>query len=168
MNDELINDLAQIINEEVRTFHSLLDVLRSEQRAIVEDDIETIERCVEAQREVACVAHELESKRVRVVERVAEQSDVGDGNVSLGRLVQALEGPKAEELAQMRQKLLQLNEKIRSVSANNAFLIRQSLRYTERCLDIITGQSAAQRGVYGQFGKVRRDSSARSFLNKTV
>ena len=90
MNDELINDLAQVINEEVRTFHSLLDVLRSEQRAIVEDDIETIERCVEAQREVACVAHELESKRVRVVERIAEQSDVGDGNMSLGRLVQAI------------------------------------------------------------------------------
>ena len=164
----MINDLAQVINEEVRTFHSLLDVLRSEQRAIVEDDIEAIKRCVEAQREVACVAHELENKRVRVVELIAEQSDVGDGNVSLGRLVQALEGPKAEELAQMRQKLLQLNEKIRSVSANNAFLIRQSLRYTERCLDIITGQSSAQRGVYGQFGKVRRDSSARSFLNKTA
>ena len=168
MNEELINDLAHIINEEVRTFHGLLDVLRSEQRAIVEDDIESIERCVEAQREVASVAHELESKRVRVVERIAQQFDMDDGNVSLGRLVQALEGPRAEELAQMREKLLKLNEKIRAVSANNAFLIRQSLRYTERCLDIITGQSAAQRGVYGQFGKVRRDSSSRSFLNQTA
>ena len=168
MNEELINDLAHVINEEVRTFHSLLDVLRSEQRAIVEDDIEEIERCVEAQREVAVIAHELEGKRMRVVERIAEQSDMGDGNVSLGRLVQALEGPRAAELAQMREKLLELNGKIRAVSANNAFLIRQSLRYTERCLDIITGQSAAQRGVYGQFGKVRRDSSARSFLNHTA
>ena len=168
MNEELINDLAHVINEEVRTFHSLLDVLHSEQRAIVEDDIEEIERCVEAQREVAVVAHELEGKRMRVVERISEQSDMGDGNVSLGRLVQALEGPRAAELAQMREKLLELNGKIRAVSANNAFLIRQSLRYTERCLDIITGQSAAQRGVYGQFGKVRRDSSARSFLNQTA
>jgi flagellar biosynthesis/type III secretory pathway chaperone len=168
MNEELISDLAHVINEEVRTFHSLLDVLRSEQRAIVEDDIEAIERCVIAQREVAVTAHELEGKRVRVVERIAEQSNMGTGNVSLGRLVEALEGPRAEELAQMREKLLELNGKIRSVSANNAFLIRQSLRYTERCLDIITGQSAAQRGVYGQFGKVRRDSSARSFLNQTA
>jgi len=168
MNEELISDLAHVINEEVRTFHSLLDVLRSEQRAIVEDDIEAIERCVIAQREVAVAAHELEGKRVRVVERIAEQSNMGTGNVSLGRLVEALEGPRAEELAQMREKLLELNGKIRSVCANNAFLIRQSLRYTERCLDIITGQSAAQRGVYGQFGKVRRDSSARSFLNQTA
>ena len=106
MNEELINDLAHIINEEVRTFNGLLDVLRSEQRAIVEDDIESIERCVEAQREVASVAHELESKRVRVVERIAQQFDMDDGNVSLGRLVQALEGPRAEDLAQMREKLL--------------------------------------------------------------
>lgn len=168
MNDELINDLTQVINEEVRTFHSLLDILHSEQRAIVEDDIEVIERCVEAQREVAVAAHELEGRRVRVVESIAQQFDMGAGDVSLGRLVEALEGPRAEELGQMREKLLELNGKIRTVSANNAFLIRQSLRYTERCLDIITGQSAAQRGVYGQFGKVRRDSSSRSFLNQTA
>ncbi len=168
MKDEFVAELATVVNDEVRVFHRLLDVLREEQRAIVEDDIEAIERCVEAQQEVGVMAHQLEAKRQRVVGRLAQQLDMDADNVSLIRLVEVLGGTRGEELAQMREKLLELNGKIRSVSANNAFLIRQSLRYTERCLDIITGQSAAQRGVYGQFGKVRRDSAARSFLNQTA
>ncbi len=168
MNEQLIAELTAVINDEVRAFHRLLEALREEQRAIVEDDIEAIEQCIAIQSEVAVAAHQLEGRRVRVVQQLAEQLDMDAENISLSRLVEALEDPRAEELTQMREKLLELNGKIRTTSANNAFLIRQSLRYTERCLDILTGQSALQRGVYGQFGKVRRDSGARSFLNQTA
>ncbi len=168
MNEQLLVDLAALINEEIRAFHRLLEVLQEEQRAIVEDDIETIEACVAVQQEVAGTAHQLEGKRVRIVEQLAQQLDLEPQNMSLSRLVEALEGPRAEELTQMRAKLLELNGKIRNVSENNSFLIRQSLRYTERCLDILTAQSPTQRGVYGQFGKVRRSSGSRSFLNQTA
>ncbi|MFT5087310.1 MAG: flagellar biosynthesis/type III secretory pathway chaperone [Candidatus Latescibacterota bacterium] len=168
MSEQLLVDLAALINDEIRAFHRLLAALQEEQRAIVEDDIEVIEQCVAVQQEVAVVAHHLEAKRVRIVGQLAEHLDMEPQNVSLSRLVEALEGPRAEELAQMREKLLELNGKIRSVSENNAFLIRQSLRYTERCLDILTAQSPTQRGVYGQFGKVRRSAGSRSFLNQTA
>jgi flagellar biosynthesis/type III secretory pathway chaperone len=168
MNEQLLVDLAALINEEIRAFHRLLQALQDEQRAIVEDDIETIEECVAVQGEVAATAHQLEAKRIRIVEQLAQQLDLEPQNMSLNRLVEALEGPRAEELTQMRATLLELNGKIRSVSENNAFLIRQSLRYTERCLDILTAQSPTQRGVYGQFGKVRRSAGSRSFLNQTA
>jgi flagellar biosynthesis/type III secretory pathway chaperone len=168
MSEQLLVDLAALINDEIRAFHRLLEALQDEQRAIVEDDIEVIEQCVAVQQEVAVAAHHLEAKRVRIVGQLAEHLDMEPQNVSLSRLVEALEGPRAEELAQMREKLLELNGKIRSVSENNAFLIRQSLRYTERCLDILTAQRPTQRGVYGQFGKVRRSAGSRSFLNQTA
>lgn len=168
MNEQLLIDLAALINEEIRAFHRLLESLQGEQQAIVEDDIEKIEECVAVQGEVAAAAHQLEAKRIRIVEQLAQQLDLEPQNMSLSRLVEALEGPRAEELTQMRAKLLELNGKIRSVSENNAFLIRQSLRYTERCLDILTAQSPTQRGVYGQFGKVRRSAGSRSFLNQTA
>ncbi len=168
MNKALLAQLAAVINEEIRVFHRLLEALREEQRAIVEDDIESIEQCVTMQREIAVAAHGLEARRIRAVENLARQMDLEPDNISLSRLVEALEGPHAEELAQMREKLLELNGKIRTVSENNAFLIRQSLRYTERCLDILTGQQVGERGVYGQFGRARRHAGARSFLNHTA
>ena len=167
MNDELLSELVEVINEEIRAFHRLLTSLEEEQRVIVEDDLEGLERIVADQQELAVCAHQLEARRIQLVDELATRLDLEPDNVSLSRLVEVLEGPHSEELAHMRQQLLELNTQIRATSENNAFLIRQSLRYTERCLDILTGQQV-QRGVYGQFGKSKRSAGERSVLNQTV
>ena len=167
MNDALITELVEVINEEVRAFHKLLTSLREEQQVIVEDDLEGIEQLVVEQQQLAVYAHQLEARRIQLVDELAIRLDLEPDNVSLGRLVEVLEGPHGEELARMREQLLELNARLRPTSEHHAFLIRQSLRYTERCLDIITGQEV-KRGVYGQFGKNRRGSGERSVLNQTA
>jgi flagellar biosynthesis/type III secretory pathway chaperone len=167
MNDPLLNELIEIINAEIRAFHRLLELLEQEQRAIVADDLEGIEASVAEQQEVAVEAHRLEERRLRVVEELAGRLDLEPDNLSLGRLVEVVGGAHGEELARMRERMLELNRQIRATSDNNAFLIRQSLRYTERCLDILTGQDAAP-GVYGKFGRTRRSSGDCSVLNQTA
>ena len=112
-------------------------------------------------------AHQIEARRVQLVNELALRLDLQSDNVSLSRLVEVLEGPHSEELANMRGQLLELNSQIRAASENNAFLIRQSLRYTDRCLDILTGQQVERR-VYGQFGKAKRSAGERSLLNQTA
>jgi len=168
VNEELLGSLTQVINEEVRVFNELLDILNDEQKAIVEDNIAGIEECVLSQQQVASKAHELEARRQTIVTELSENLSLESDQVNLGRLLEVLEGSRTTELARMREKLIDLNKKIRKVSANNSFLIRQSLRYTERCLDILTGQGPLQRGVYGQFGTVRRSAGDRSFVNHTA
>ena len=121
-----------------------------------------------SQQQIASKAHELESRRQEIVTQLSQNLSIDADQVNLGRLLEVLEGSRAEELALMREKLIKLNEKIRKVTANNSFLIRQSLRYTERCLDILTGQGPLQRGVYGQFGTVKRATGDRSFVNQTA
>ena len=167
MNDPLVCGLIEVINEEVRAFHRLLNSLQEEQRVIVEDDLQGIEQAVADQRELAIHAHQLEVRRIQLVAELAGRLDLELENVSLGRLVEVLEGPHGEELVQMREQLIGLNRQVRVTSDNNAFLIRQSLRYTERCLDILIGQQT-ERGVYGQFGKAKRGTGERSALNQTA
>ncbi len=167
MNDPVLIELIEVINEEVRTFHRLLTSLQEEQQVIVEDDLEGIEEIVTEQRELAVYAHQVEARRIQLVDELALHLDLQPDNMSLSRLVEVLEGPHSEELANMRGQLLELNGQIRATSENNAFLIRQSLRYTERCLDILTGQQIERR-VYGQFGKAKRSAGARSVLNQTA
>ena len=167
MNDPVLIELIAVINEEVRTFHQLLISLQQEQRVIIEDDLEGIEEIVAEQRQLAVYAHQIETRRIQLVNELALCLDLQPDNVSLSRLVEVLEGPHSEELANMRGQLLELNSQIRATSENNAFLIRQSLRYTDRCLDILTGQQVERR-VYGQFGKAKRSAGERSLLNQTA
>ncbi|MBT4504667.1 MAG: flagellar protein FlgN [Gemmatimonadetes bacterium] len=167
MNDPFIIELIDIINEEIRLFNHLLQLTQEEQTAIVEDDLAGIETSVMGQQQVASEAHLLEARRLQVVEELSLRLGGTDEDVNLARLIEVLEDGQGEELARMRETLLELNQRIRTVSENNAFLIRQSVRYTDRCLDILTGQSVG-RGMYGKFGRTRPGTGRRSLLNQTA
>ena len=167
MNDSAIIELIDIINEEIRLFNELLILLREEQAAIVEDDLEGLESSVAAQQEISQRARLLEDRRVQVTEELSMRLDLVSGSASLARLIEVLESEQKEELARMRETLLELNQKIRTTSENNAFLIRQSMRYTERCLHILAGQPIGGE-MYGQFGRARRNGGPRSLLNQTA
>ena len=167
MNDDLIVRLIEIVNAEIRYFNRLLELLQVDQVAIVDDDVEGIEASVSQQREISAEAQMLEAERIQVIEEISRCLELEPESLSLNRLIRFLERNQGEELAGMRQVLLDLNTKIRKVNENNAFLIRQSMRYTDRCLDILTGQPVGQR-TYGKFGRTRRSDYARSVLNRTA
>ncbi|MEW6749566.1 MAG: flagellar protein FlgN [Candidatus Latescibacterota bacterium] len=166
MNDPGVVELVELINEEIRLFDHLLDLLHAQQEAIVANDLEALEASVQEQQRVAAEARRHEARRSRVVDELSGRLEVQAGPGGLRRLIGVLESGPGEELARMRQTLIDLNRRIRAASDNNAFLIRQSMRYTERCLDILTGQ-AGGRGLYGRSGKTRRGQE-RAVLNRTA
>jgi len=166
MNDPAVVELVDLINNEIRLFDQLLGLLHEQQEAIVANDLQALEASVQAQQRVAVEARLHADRRSRVVEGLSRRLEVQTGPGGLRRLIEALDSGQGEELARMRETLLDLNGKIRSASDNNAFLIRQSMRYAERCLDILTGQPTG-RGLYGRSGKVLRGQD-RTVLNRTV
>tara|TARA_B100001123_G_scaffold255513_1_gene284981 strand:- start:241 stop:744 length:504 start_codon:yes stop_codon:yes gene_type:complete len=167
MKDILVVRLIEIINAEIRSFNQLLELLQAEQVAIVDDDVEGIEASVAQQQEISGEAQMLEAERIQVTGEMSSCLGLEPESLSLNRLIQLLERNQGEELAGMRGVLLDLNAKIRKANENNAFLIRQSMRYTDRCLDILTGQPVSQR-TYGKFGRTRRSDYTRSVLNRTA
>lgn len=168
MRPPTVGRLVEVINDEIRVFHDLLDTLQQEQTAIVADDLARIETLAGAKADLVERAQQLEGERLRLVRRLSETLEVDPERSDLQRLIDVIDSRHGEELARMRQVLLDLNRKIRRTNENNAFLIRQSLRYTERCIDILTGDPG-DRGVYGKFGKsMKRTQRGRAILNRTV
>ncbi|MBI92939.1 MAG: hypothetical protein CME05_06945 [Gemmatimonadaceae bacterium] len=160
--------LVEVINEEVRVFHELLDCLHCEQQAIVDDDIDAMTATTARKTEYVILAQRFEVERLRLVRMLSEQLEVDAEQADLQKLIAVIDSRHSEDLARMRQVLLDLNGKIRRTNENNAFLIRQSKRYTDRCLDILTGDPS-DRGMYGKFGKtVKRTQTPKSVLNRTV
>ncbi len=160
--------LVEVINEEVRVFHELLDCLHCEQQAIVDDDIDAMTATTARKAEYVILAQRLEVERLRLVRMLSEQLEVDAEQADLQKLIAVIDSRHSEDLARMRQVLLDLNGKIRRTNENNAFLIRQSKRYTDRCLDILTGDPS-DIGMYGKFGKtVKRTQNPKSVLNRTV
>lgn len=168
MSTSLVVQLIELVNEEIRVFNTLFDLLEQEQAAIVADDVKAIEASSVAKAEVAEEARQMEERRLSLLQQLSGSLNMAPGQADLTRLIEVVEKHHGEELARMRQVLLELNQKIRETNENNSFLIRQSMRHTERCLDILVGHPG-DRGLYGKFGKSRkRGTSPMSVLNRTV
>ena len=169
MSTALILKLVEVINGEVRIFNELLETLQHEQAALVADDLEAIETAATKKQVAVMAGRELEARRTVLVSELSGALNVSPQKAALACLFDALDGgEEGEELARMREVMLELNGKIRDTNENNAFLIRQSMRYTDRCLDILTGQSG-QRRMYGKFGKNKKgEGTPRSVVNRTA
>lgn len=169
MSTALIVKLIEVINDEVRIFNELLETLQQEQAALITDDLQAIEAAAEAKQEAVIAGRELEVRRTSLVSELSGALNVSPHKADLACLIDALDGgEQGEELAHMRDVMLELNGKIRDTNDNNAFLIRQSMRYTDRCIDILTGQSG-QRRMYGKFGNNKKgDGTPRSVVNRTA
>ena len=169
MSTALILKLIEVNNDEVRIFNELLETLQDEQAALVADDLEAIETTAAKKQAAVVAGRELETRRTVLVSELSGALNVSPQKADLTCLIDALGGgEEGEELARMREVMLELNGKIRDTNENNAFLIRQSMRYTDRCLDILTGQSE-QRRMYGKFGKNKKgEGTSRSVVNRTA
>ena len=167
MSDPLVIKLIEVVNAEIRVFNQLLEVLQQEQRFLCEDDLKGIQAATLAKQEAAEEARRLETERLLVIQKISQRLELEPDNCTLPRLVEVVEGWQGEELARMRQTMMELNQRIRSTNESNAFLIRQSMRYTERCLDLLSGQPGNP-GLYGQFGRARRNLGQRTIVNKTA
>lgn len=169
MSTALIVKLIEVINDEVRIFNDLLETLQEEQGALVADDLEAIEAASARKQAVVMAGRELEARRTALMSELSGALNVSPQKADLACLIDALDGgEQGEELTRMREVMLELNGKIKDTNENNAFLIRQSMRYTDRCLDILTGQSE-QRRMYGKFGKNKKgEGIPRSVVNRTA
>lgn len=165
MSDNPVKNLVEVFNDEIRLFNRLLDLLSEEQAALLEDDLGAIERGVGEKRRVAEEATRLELARRQAVEAVSQGLEMAPGDTSLGRIIAAMDQGTGEELDGMRQTLLDLNQRIRQANESNAFLIRQSRRYTDRCLNILTGRSD-DRNRYGKSGRRQPGSAGQPLLNR--
>ena len=166
--DALIFELIEVIQLEVATFQRLLETLEREQQALIHHEVETLKAVVEVQHRLMEEAAALEKARDRIVDRLSASLQEDRASLTLKRLVERVQGPHSERLREMRETLIALQEKIQKANRHNALLIKQSMKYVDKSMQILTGGSSCG-GVYVQSGKVENPSpSLQTMLNQVV
>ncbi len=163
-NGAIFLELVEIIQLEVGAFEALLKTLTQEQVALVKQNVHAIEEAVTTQQTLVERARALETARIQVIERLAGPTDTSPESVTLRQLIDRIEDPQAQKLRELREQLLTLQEDIRRVNQHNSALVKQSMKYVDKTLNILTGEGPAT-GVYGQSGKVASKSTSRAVVN---
>ena len=166
--EPLVAELTDIIQKEIDLFTQLLETLEEEQRALVTQQVDRIEELSRRKHELAEHSGKLEVVRIALVEKLAADLQEEPGSVTLKNLVDQVRDPHANRLREMRETLITVHERIRRANRQNSALIRQSMKYIDKSLQILSG-GEGQTGIYQQSGKIAGGStSGKGVVNQVV
>ena len=114
--DELISSLVGVIEKEVENFQRLLETLGREQSALVRHEIGELEAAIGDQQGLAEEAAALEKERMRITQQLSSSPKEDEGSLTMARLIDRLQEPQAECLREMRETLIDLQDKIQNAN----------------------------------------------------
>ncbi len=151
-NSQLVYELIEILKEEASLFETFLDLLEKQQRALVENDLEEINRITGLQREKAMESRRLIKRREDVIGKLTLDGASSE-DLTISRLIDSVASGQAIVLGQLRNSILDLNEKITNVRNQNTMLINRSQENIAKTMELIS-RIGAPNSSYQSQGKV--------------
>ncbi len=133
----MIDRLIDIIAREADLFESFLDLLEQQQRALVENDVDSLTLITERQHEKTIEARLIEKKREELVEKIKADRSI-DGDLTMNRLLGMIDSQHATRLKNLRELIYDLNDKILKVRNQNAMLLNRSREYIRTTMDMLS------------------------------
>ncbi len=151
-NSQPVYELIEILREEASLFETFLDLLEKQQRALVENDLEEINRITGLQREKAVESRRLIRRREDVIGKLTLDGASSE-DLTISRLIDSVASGQAIVLGQLRNSILDLNEKIINVRNQNTMLINRSRENIVKTMELIS-RIGAPNSSYQSQGKV--------------
>jgi len=151
-NSRLVSELIEVLKEEASLFETFLDLFEKQQKALVKNDLEEINRITGLQREKAVISRRLINRREDVIGKLTLDGASGE-DLTISKLIDSVASGQAILLGQLRNSILDLNEKITNVRNQNAMLINRSRENIVKTMELISRIGAPDTG-YQNHGKV--------------
>jgi len=132
----MVDRLIDILGKEATLFESFLDLLEQQQRMLVENDVDGLNRITDLQREKLVESQILNRQREEVIEQIKVANAV-EGDLNVTRLLEIVDREHADQLAKLRNLILKLTEKITHIRNQNVILLNRSHEYIARTMEML-------------------------------
>ena len=134
-----VSQLIEVINKEILCLEKFLILLTEEQKFVVENDIDSLQRSVEEQEKTIRDERKLEDERIKLTDSLAEKLKIDKTDVNISRLIELVEESYSTKLRELQSTLASLYAKLERQRKKNEFLIKQSMKYLDKSINIFSG-----------------------------
>jgi uncharacterized protein YeeX (DUF496 family) len=128
--------LIEVINQEITCLENFLTLLSEEQKFLVENDVDSLRRSLGDQGKVVRDAQKLENERIRLTDSLAKELKIDQGKVNISKLIELVEESYSTKLRELQSTLSSLYAKLERQRKKNEFLIKQSMKYVDKSMNI--------------------------------
>ena len=165
--EAILEELTAVMSKEIEAFNELLATLHEKQRAIVEGEIEQLNKSVQDEGKLARETRALEEERVERTRALAKKLDIKNLNPRLSEIIQKVEKQYARRLQEQRDLLRSLVQKIHNLNQSNQFLLSYSLKFIEKTMEILLNGSD-RASMYKKDGKLGKSLRRKRILDQSV
>ncbi len=137
LRSELVHELIEVLSEEASLFETFLDLLEQQQKALVKNDLKEINRITGLQREKAVTSRRLIQRREEVIGKLVSDGASSE-DFTILKLIDSVSSGHAVVLGQLRDSILELNEKITKVRDQNSMLINRSRDNIVKTMELLS------------------------------
>ncbi|MCK4384944.1 MAG: flagellar protein FlgN [candidate division Zixibacteria bacterium] len=134
-----VSQLIEVINKEILCLEKFLTLLTEEQKFVVENDIDSLQKLVEEQEKTIRDERKLEDERIKLTDSLAEKLKIDKADVNISRLIELVEESYSTKLRELQSTLASLYAKLERQRKKNEFLIKQSMKYLDKSINIFSG-----------------------------
>ena len=150
---EQISELLQIIRDEIRFYHDLLECEQLKTTLLAGGRLEELMECNKTEENSVIRLRDLEAKRLRLCEKFCDELGIPQNEFTLARLAESLDNP--HELNESASLLRNIVQSVQVVGTRNRGLIEKPLRYAEGMLTIFSNAA----GPYQPNGTFNAEAS---------
>ncbi len=167
MSDDLVKNLVEAIKQEEALLKQFAELLEEQKRVLVRNDVEAFEDTVNRQEALIEEIKTLENQRIEQVKFLAKGLGEPVSDITMTRLVELSLGQVSDELAQAKESMNQLVNRIQRVSRVNQYLVKRSMNVAQRSIDwLIDG--GEKEVTYLSNGQLNKKKIRPVLVNRTM
>ena len=152
--EHLLKKLLGLLEHATELYQSLFAVVKQEKDAVVDLNLQQLNRACKAKDNLLLKLRILEEQREQLMDRLAADLDCAPQEISLTQLSQWVEEPYAGMLRERSANLLSLIQALQEANQQNKFLLSHSLELIQGSYNLLSNAMAAN-PVYYRSGDIQ-------------
>lgn len=165
---EFIVNLMKVLENEVGIYTDLLHIVEKTQQALTKNNLEELNKMLDSQQLLIVKAAKLEEIRRQQQEQVAKFLAMPLEELTLSKIIEKAPEAYRQGLADLQQTLLDLVDKINSTNRHNEELIKDSLKYIDYTMELITGATDNAKTYDNKPGTEKKNQQKSRIFDKRV
>jgi len=132
----MIDELIQIISQETNLFEEFLTLLEKQKEMLVTNDVDGVTKVTRRQQETLFESQKLNHARIKLIAEIRKENDINE-DITVSQLLEYADESQSERLLQLKELILELNDRITKARNTNAILLNQSRQFISRTMEML-------------------------------
>lgn len=161
MTENFYNELVEVLTEEYQLYLKMKEVADKKKDALIENRTDELINFVKKEEVIIDEVKELEEKRNIIILKICEIKNKKAENISFRELIKLIPDPERGKLTDIREKLLEIIDKLQEQNEQNKLLITEAIKLNNVSINMLLEALEPKNAIYDMKQKAVKNKTRR-------